>query len=124
MDGFRANLGNKLLDETAKPLHLLKLHGSLGWYECPTHGVRRCAFDSNLPADTKRLMVPPQRRKAADTMLHPYAALWSLFRGSLGQDANPIHRLVCLGYGFADEHVNTVIESALARPDFTGTDLH
>ena len=26
---------------------------------------------------------------------------------------------MCLGYGFADEHVNTVIESALARSDFT-----
>ena len=31
----------------------------------------------------------------------------------------PINRLVCIGYGFADEHVNAVIEAALARPDFT-----
>jgi SIR2-like domain len=116
---IRGHFRSKLLDETAKPLHLLKLHGSLGWYECPTHGVRRCAFGSSLPTNTKPLMVPPQRRKATDTMLPPYAALWSSFRGSLGQDANPIHRLVCLGYGFADEHVNAVIESALARSDFT-----
>lgn len=52
-------------------------------------------------------------------MLQPYAALWSAFRGCLGHDANPVNRLVCLGYGFADEHVNAIIEPALARPDFT-----
>ena len=64
-------------------------------------------------------MVPPQRRKAADTMNPPYSALWSAFRGALAQDATPLNRLACIGYGFADEHVNAVIEAALARTDFT-----
>ncbi len=116
---IRGSHRGKQFDETVKPLHLLKLHGSLGWYECPTYGVRRCAFGTCPLAVTKRLMVPPQRRKATDTMLPPYAALWSAFRGSLGHGAIPINRLVCLGYGFADEHVNAVIEAALARTDFT-----
>jgi hypothetical protein len=101
------------------PIHLYKMHGSLGWYECPTQGVRRCAFGVVPPAHTKRLMVPPQRRKATDTMYPPYATLWSTFRGSMSQDAKPLHRLACFGYGFADEHVNEVIEAALARTDFT-----
>ena len=26
---------------------------------------------------------------------------------------------MCIGYGFGDEHVNTVIENALSRTDFT-----
>ncbi len=30
-----------------------------------------------------------------------------------------MNRLVCIGYGFADEHVNSVIENALSRTDFT-----
>ena len=47
------------------------------------------------------------------------SALWSSFRGCLGHNAAPINRLVCIGYGFADEHVNAVIEAALARTDFT-----
>lgn len=106
-------------DETVKPIHLLKLHGSLGWYECPTNGVRRCGFGAGPPPGTKRLMVPPQRRKAAETMNPPYSALWSTFRGCLAHNAAPINRLVCIGYGFADEHVNAVIEAALARTDFT-----
>ena len=52
-------------------------------------------------------------------MLPPYAALWETFRGALGQNATPINRLACFGYGFGDEHVNAVIENALARTDFT-----
>lgn len=116
---IRGTHRGRQFEETAKPVHLLKLHGSLGWYECPQRGVRRCAFDAALPNGTRRLMVPPQRRKATDTMLPPYAALWSTFRGCLGHNANPVNRLACFGYGFLDEHVNAVIDAALARPDFT-----
>lgn len=116
---IRGTYKARQFDETVRPIHLLKLHGSLGWYESPTEGVRRCGFDAVPPAGTKRLMVPPQRRKAADTMNPPYSALWSTFRGCLGHNVTPINRLVCIGYGFADEHVNAVIEAALARTDFT-----
>jgi SIR2-like domain len=116
---IRGTHRGKQFDETVKPIHLLKLHGSLGWYECPATGARRCGFGSGPPVGTKRLMVPPQCRKAADTLYPPYSALWSTFRGCLGHNAAPINRLVCIGYGFADEHVNAVIEAALARTDFT-----
>lgn len=116
---IRGTHKGRQFDETVKPIHLLKLHGSLGWYECPQRGVRRCAYGSALPNGTKRLMVPPQRRKAIDTMLPPYAALWSAFRGCLSHNVTPINRLACFGYGFGDEHVNAVIEAALARTDFT-----
>ncbi len=116
---IRGTHKGRQFDETVKPIHVLKLHGSLGWYECPQRGVRRCAYGSVPPTGTKRLMVPPQRRKATDTMLPPYAALWSTFRGCLGLNATPINRLACFGYGLSDEHVNAVIEAALARTDFT-----
>lgn len=116
---IRGTHRGKQFDETVKPIHLLKLHGSLGWYECPKNGVRRCGFAACPPTATKRLMIPPQRRKAAETMNPPYSALWSTFRGCLGQNAAPVNRLVCIGYGFADEHVNAIVEAALARTDFT-----
>ncbi len=116
---IRGSHRGRQFDETVKPVHLFKLHGSLGWYECPTNGVRRCSYADSPPPHTRRLMVPPQRRKTTDTMLPPYSALWSTFRGSLSQSANPINRLVCIGYGFGDEHVNAVIEAALARSNFT-----
>lgn len=116
---IRGTHKGRQFDETVKPVHLFKLHGSLGWYECPRRGVRRSAFGSEPPPGAKRLMVPPHCRKATDTMLPPYAALWSVFRGCLGHNASPVNRLACFGYGFADEHVNAVVEAALARTDFT-----
>lgn len=116
---IRGTHRGRQFDETVRAVHLLKLHGSLGWYECMTNGVRRCSFGSSPPSSTKRLMIPPQRRKAVDTMYPPYSALWSAFRGCLGQDASPVNRLVCIGYGFGDEHVNAVIEAAIGRTDFT-----
>lgn len=116
---IRGTYKGRQFDETTRPVHLLKLHGSLGWYECSLQGVRRCTFSSPIPASTKRLMIPPQRRKANDTMTPPYLSLWSVFRGTLGQNAVPINRLACFGYGFLDEHVNPVIEDALARTDFS-----
>lgn len=116
---IRGTHRGRQFDETVKPIRLFKLHGSLGWYECQQLGIRRCSYSLEPPSGTKRLMIPPQRRKANDTMLPPYSALWSAFRGCLGHYANPINRLACFGYAFSDEHVNSVIEAALARKDFT-----
>jgi hypothetical protein len=116
---IRGTYKGRQFDETTKPIHLIKLHGSLGWYECTHRGIRRCTFSAPVPASTKRLMVPPHNRKANDTMMPPYSILWSAFRGSLGQDGIPVNRLACIGYGFLDEHVNAVIEGALARTDFS-----
>jgi len=100
-------------------IRLFKLHGSLGWYDCPSRGVRRCSFDADPPAGTKRLMIPPQQRKATETMALPYATLWSEFRGILRHGPHPANRLATIGYGMSDEHVNAVIDMAMARTDFT-----
>ena len=65
-------------------------------------------------------MVPPQNRKAADTGITPYATIWSEFRAHLANDATRLlNRLICIGYGLGDGHVNAVIRSALARRHFT-----
>jgi hypothetical protein len=98
-------------------VRLIKLHGSLGWYDCPTSGVRRYRFDDEIPHETKRLMIPPQHRKATETMTLPYAVLWSEFRGMLRHGPYLINRLVAIGYGMRDEHVNAVIDNGLPRTD-------
>lgn len=100
-------------------LQLVKLHGSMGWYEAPETGLRRGPFNCTVNAPAKRLMIPPQHRKAADTVIPPYSKLWSEFRRTLIHGPDHINRLVCLGYGMADEHVNAVIEGALVRNNFT-----
>lgn len=100
-------------------IHLFKLHGSMGWYESTTNEVRRCGYSLGIPLGAKRLMIPPQHRKAVDTTAPPYAALWSEFRRLVRHGPAPINRLVCVGYGMRDEHVNAVIENGLSRRNFT-----
>ncbi len=103
----------------AGSVRLIKLHGSLGWYDGDETGIRRSKFNDPLPATAKRLMIPPQYRKASDTGHAPYSTLWSEFRGSLFHGDDKLNRLITLGYGMADEHVNAEIESALERSNFT-----
>jgi len=100
-------------------IQLFKLHGSLGWYESSQAGIRRCPFRQDIPAGTTRHMIPPQCRKANDTTLPPFSNLWSEFRRLVSQGPAPLHRLVCIGYGMRDEHVNAVLEAGLRGRDFT-----
>jgi len=100
-------------------IHLYKLHGSVGWYEIGNGEVRCCTYDDPIPSETKRLMIPPQYRKAVETTAPPYSMLWSEFRRLLVHGPDPINRLVSIGYGMQDEHINAVIDNGLRRSDFT-----
>ncbi|PCH59393.1 MAG: hypothetical protein COC05_07045 [Gammaproteobacteria bacterium] len=100
-------------------IRLIKLHGSMGWYDDDEAGIRRSKFNDPTPTGAKKLMIPPQYRKAQDTGRAPYSTLWSEFRGSLFHGDDKLNRLITLGYGMADEHVNAEIESALERSTFT-----
>ena len=100
-------------------IRLVKLHGSMGWYHDDELGIIRCGFDGHPAETAKRLMIPPQYRKAQDTGRAPYSTLWSEFRGSLFHGDDKLNRLITFGYGMADEHVNVEIESALERSNFS-----
>jgi hypothetical protein len=100
-------------------IKIYKLHGSIGWYQCDIRGIRRCAFTSAIPNGAKPLMIPPQQRKANDTTFPPYSNIWSEFRRLLSQGPEYLNRLVIIGYGMRDEHINAVIEGTLARRNFT-----
>jgi SIR2-like domain len=100
-------------------IHLYKLHGSLGWFNLGANEVRKLGLGTSTPSGAKRVMVPPQHRKAIDTTAPPYSPLWSDYRGLLCHGPILLNRLVTIGYGLRDEHLNAVIENALGRRDFT-----
>ncbi len=100
-------------------IDLIKLHGSLGWYQLDGRIERRDPA-LELPVGCRRLLIPPQRRKHQDTATPPYSNLWSEFRGLLANDGpRLLNRLICVGYGFRDEHVNAILRAALNRHNFT-----
>jgi hypothetical protein len=115
----RRHGSRSVIDQARGVINLYKLHGSIGWYYSEGLGIRRSAFTQPPPKGTQHLMIPPQRRKAADTGAPPYSNLWTEFRRRLIHGPDCLNRLVCIGYGLKDQHVNDVIRLGLGRSDFT-----
>lgn len=112
--------GKPVVDPKRGLINLYKLHGSIGWFADTSGNPRRGRAEESLPSDGHLLMIPPHYKKAQDTGFQPYATLWSEFRALLTNDtARLLNRLICVGFGMRDSHVNTVLEAARARPNFT-----
>ena len=116
-----------------KFLQLYKLHGSLHWY-VDNAGMYRArhrdlsfaeAYRSLSPEDKAKQLesatfkgiesfgILPTSQKFMQTLNTPYAHLFRLFHARLNQ---PQTFLLVLGYGFGDDHVTRIIETALMNP--------
>lgn len=99
-------------------LHLYKLHGSITWMaDTPSmdnpHGVRLAEFPGNVGHP---LLIYPTPAKYGETLGRPYSELFRRFASTLVRAQSV---LFVIGYGFGDEHVNAIIQQALAIPSFT-----
>jgi len=88
---FVLRRGRRVFVPRPGTISLYKLHGSLGWFADAQGQLKRMRPDLLCPTGWRRLMIPPQHRKASDTGFTPYATLWSEFRAFLSNDT---HRLL------------------------------
>lgn len=116
-----------------KFLQYYKLHGSLHWY-VGEDGIYRSHHSSlalgkdyraaNAAAKADFLQsddfknigsfgIMPTSQKFSQTLDMPFAHLFRLFHARLNQ---PQTFLLVLGYGFGDDHVTRIIETALMNP--------
>lgn len=118
-----------------KFLQYYKLHGSLHWY-VDSRGIYRAQHKDMSFATKYRELVDdteekakllegsafenvqdfgilPTSQKFSQTLDMPYSHLFRLFQARLNQ---PQTFLLVLGYGFGDEHVTRIIETALTNP--------
>lgn len=114
-----------------KFLHLYKLHGSIHWQVrdgelrarhtdvAPFEQIRAlapAARAAKLEAETQRLDpigILPTANKFAQTLTMPFAHIFRAFQIRLSV---PQTFLLVLGYGFGDDHVTRLIETALMNP--------
>jgi hypothetical protein len=114
-----------------KFLHIYKLHGSIHWHAEANelrarHPNLSIAHDYRSAPENKKgealdkiaKLVPsvgilPTSNKFTQTLSMPYAHLFRSFQIRLSA---PQTFLLVLGYGFGDEHVNRMIETALMNP--------
>ncbi len=119
-----------------KFLHLYKLHGSIHWRiqkgEIRAHHMDNRNLENYKKYQTKDLVekaawlckqdfpsnyedfgILPTSNKFVQTLDMPYAHLFKAFQARLSV---PQTFLMVLGYGFGDEHVNRIIDTALINP--------
>lgn len=116
-----------------KFLQLYKLHGSVHWYQkadgsfsCLHRDLSLLKNYRNQDAKEKANLLQssdfesiqsfgilPTSQKFSQTLGIPYAHLFRLFHARLNQ---PQTFLIVAGYGFGDEHVTRIIETALTNP--------
>lgn len=114
-----------------KFLHFYKLHGSIHWQlrdnELRAHHPDLRAFSTYLSCDVSQkamqlqklgatipsLGILPTADKFAQTLAMPFAHLFRSFQIRLSV---PQTFLLVLGYGFGDDHVTRIIETALMNP--------
>jgi hypothetical protein len=102
--------GSRYLDNV---LHLYKLHGSVDWRR-KDGGVFKT--NSNDP-DGEKVFIYPSSNKYQSSYDSPYLDMISAFTQALKA---PNTALICVGFGFNDNHLSNAIKMALQ----TNTSLH
>lgn len=99
-------------------LHLYKLHGSLNWTanESDWDNPYGVSISSSAEDKPETALIYPTPAKAGDALGMPYSELFRRFAAGV---VRPQSSLFVLGYGFGDEHVNAIVQQALAVPSFT-----
>lgn len=101
-------------------IYLYKLHGSINWIEEKSEDhlyevkeLQDISFDS-LKVESN-ILIYPSSSKQNTSLSSPYT---DIFRELKGKLSKPNNVLVVVGYSFSDEHINTLIYQALAKPTF------
>jgi len=94
-------------------LHLYKLHGSVDWRYANGEVIKASAENIN----GEKVIIYPSSSKYKASYSTPYLDMISAFTHALQQ---PKTGVICLGFGFNDEHLNNAITMALR----TNSDLH
>lgn len=92
-----------------KEANIYKIHGSINWVEKD----EKLIIDNN--SDSENVIIYPTMMKHAQTRQSPYS---ELFRELTNCLQRPNSSLVVIGYGFSDEHINTLIFENLKNDDF------
>jgi hypothetical protein len=101
-------------------VYLYKLHGSINWIEEKTEGqlydvkeVQDTSYD--ILSTKKNILIYPSSAKQNTSLSSPYTDIFREFKSKLSK---PNNVLIVVGYSFSDEHINTLIYQALAKPTF------
>ena len=113
--GATAWWDTRAFDADGVSARVIKLHGSINWYQIPDDPLPRRIGTSielenqaNIP-----LLIWPSSTKYQEAQLDPFAQLLNRARIALRPSSGSQRLLVICGYSFGDRHINLEIERAL-----------
>jgi hypothetical protein len=96
-------------------IDIVKLHGSVDWIKDSKVGLIRNRYGVNYLDEPEDVLIYPQATKYVETQKDPFALLFSKFRNQLNMISENL--LICAGYSFGDQHINSEIDIALKSPN-------
>jgi len=100
--------------EDIRVVNLYKLHGSIDWHLRSTPGEGR-NIRCSIPGVDEEVMIFPTPRKHGEILGPPYLELHRQLADALERTSRYV---LAVGTSFPDEHINTVIASALRQNTF------
>ena len=116
IDGGRTGWWNPdTFDRDGLAARVLKLHGSIDWWELPSDPLpRRIAPSIEVEnATDRRILIWPASTKYRETQLDPYAQLAERARLVMRPPKGVQRVLVICGYRYGDTHINNEVDRAL-----------
>ena len=98
---------------------VIKLHGSIDWYELPNEPLpRRIGQHVDLRnSNDMPILIWPSSTKYKESQLDPFARLLEQARRALSSSRDVQCLLVICGYSFGDDHINLEVSRALYEKD-------
>ena len=92
---------------------ILKVHGSLDWFEASDGDVIAVPLQQDIPSGMKPLIVTPGVSKYREVHKDPFRTVMSAADEVLREASC----YFCIGYGFNDEHVQPVLLNRVTKSD-------
>lgn len=103
-DGFSTDINNKRVRARERVVKILKVHGSLDWFENADEMIST-PLTMGSPEDYTPLIVPPGKDKYSNTHSEPYRTIIS----EADKEFKLAKSFLSVGYGFNDLHIQPIL---------------
>lgn len=108
-DGFSAKVDGKRIAARERVVKILKVHGSIDWFEDENENIVSRPDQANIPSGYAPLIVPPGKDKYSATHKEPYRTVIEEADKEFGKAGS----FLCVGYGFNDSHIQPKLISQI-----------
>jgi len=111
--GYSRVQANKAYLTCERIVNVLKVHGSLDWFQSPMGDVVAFGQQASVPTDFYPQIVTPGIEKYSRTYHEPFRTIIHLADDAIRRASS----YLCIGFGFNDEHIQEKLVEKCVRED-------